>query len=336
MPVMSKQSFRHGDQAALWAWALALLADRRWHALAELSDASAPPLRDWRPALRAFARMGAPLQFDIARGVRALRPLSPLPAPRARGPRPSMPIERHFLLDSTNSHMLRALAAGASGVRACLAEQQSRGRGRRERTWLTPLGGGLALSVAVPAHRLRDRRALPLRVGVVVADALSRLGLRRIGLKWPNDLVVRGRKLGGVLIEGSAAGVVIGLGLNQHGFGRLRRRAVSGLGQPVTSLVDELGARAPSRARVARVVLEAIDTMLREPIADWETRFVRYDVLRDQPVRVIEGAGDEWQGVARGIGVDGALRVETSAGVRLCHAGEVSVRMRAWQSDGGA
>lgn len=245
-----------------------------------------------------------------------------------------MPVETHFLLDSTNSHLLRALGAGDVRLRACVAEQQSQGHGRRGRAWLTPLGGGLALSVAVPMGRLRDRRALPLRVGVGVAEALSRLGLRQVGIKWPNDLVVHGRKLGGLLIEGGSAGFVIGVGLNHHGFVSAGSRVDPGIGQPFTSLMDELGVRAPSRERVAVVMLEAIEAMLRGTQDDWAERFARYDALCDRPVRVVGETA--WHGIARGITADGALRVETIDGERLCHAGEVSIRMRAHEQDGRA
>ncbi|MFZ5467212.1 MAG: biotin--[acetyl-CoA-carboxylase] ligase [Pseudomonadota bacterium] len=230
-----------------------------------------------------------------------------------------------FETDSTNARLLRALKQGLARSAALAAEQQTRGRGRHERRWLTPLGGGVALSVAWPYALLpggHPPAALSLRVGVALAQACARLGVRSVRLKWPNDLIVDGRKLGGILIEGGAAGLVVGVGLN-HAFPRGWRSRV---GQPLTSLSDILGRRVPPRSRVLDVVLDALMAEMCSDDEAWRESFARRDALAGRPVRVSGAGGDVWEGVAGGVTEDGALRVITPGGERLCHAGEASVR----------
>lgn len=123
-------------------------------------------------------------------------------------------------IDSTNAEAMRQLEAGAGAGLVCTAEQQSAGRGRRGRTWVSPFARNLYLSVAWRYHQgAAALEGLSLAVGVAVARALAANGLPAVQLKWPNDVIFRGAKLGGVLLEmtGDAAGVcqiVVGVGLN--------------------------------------------------------------------------------------------------------------------------
>lgn len=302
-------------QDPLWGCLIQRLACGHWQPLSALAASCGVGVPRLHHALRDYRRRGAPLQRDVARGLRMTLPLSPLVAPRAR-------LLTCFETDSTHDRLLQALRQGLDGWLALAAEQQTRGRGRRGRVWRTPLGGGIALSLAWP-YASAPADALPLRIGVALAWACARLGVRDVRLKWPNDLLVEGRKLGGVLIEGSASGFVIGVGLNHT----LPRRWPD-VGQPVTSLRTILGARVPPRARVLEVVLEALLAELRAPNPAWQAAFARRDALAGRRVR-IDGAGETWEGVACGVTQEGALRVQTPQGLRLCHAGEVSVRAQA-------
>lgn len=128
---------------------------------------------------------------------------------------------------STNS----ALLAECPAHRVLLvAETQTAGRGRRGRRWLSaPRGAALTFSLAVPFKRaLRELPPLAPAVGIALARVLRRAGVRRVGVEWPNDLVVGGAKLGGILIETRAAGgatcVVIGVGINFASAPRLKRQ----------------------------------------------------------------------------------------------------------------
>ena len=169
---------------------------------------------------------------------------------------------------------------------------------------------------------------LSLAVGVLVAEALRAAGFAEVGLKWPNDLVVGGRKLGGILIQlrGEAMGpceAVIGLGLN------VRMPAASGetVDQPWCDLAS-IDADV-SRLRVLGSVLDALLPGLRqferESLQAFATRWQALDALRGRPVRVIDGR-ETVEGLALGIADDGALRVQLAEGERRYHGGEVSVR----------
>ena len=122
--------------------------------------------------------------------------------------------------DSTNAEVMRQLTGGAGSGLVCSAEQQSAGRGRRGRQWVSPYGRNLYVSVAWEYQQgAAALEGLSLAVGVGVARALAACGLPPVQLKWPNDILYGGAKLGGILLEmtGDAAGacqVVVGVGLN--------------------------------------------------------------------------------------------------------------------------
>lgn len=300
--------------------ALRYLADGRWHTLAESAQRLHVTPQMMRAALRLFMRMGAPLQLDMARGFRFVQPVTPLIAARERLP---LPVQAFWMTDSTNTRALSALGAGLTRREAWVAEYQTQGRGRAERRWHQGLGCGVSMSLAFPAREALALEALSLRVGLAVAEALQRMGVADVKLKWPNDIVWQGKKLGGILIEARRTGVVVGIGLN---YLRVRHEAGAIL-QPVTSLQAIVGRRLPRRARVLAQVLRSVLHELRTPSCTWQTRFAYFDALQGQAVRVMEAPGASWCGVAEGVDAQGFLRVRTDSGVRLCHAGEVSVRM---------
>ena len=180
--------------------------------------------------------------------------------------------------------------------------------------------------MALPAQSLPG---LSLAAGVCLAESLAALGVRGIGLKWPNDLVTLRGKLGGILIElgGCEDGVwpvVIGVGVNVD----LPVEATRRVGQPATDLRHELGARParnPCAARLLDALAECLVEYQRCGLDAFRQRWSRLDVLAGRPVRVQNGEAIV-EGVARGIDVTGALRVETAAGILKLDAGDVSVR----------
>jgi BirA family transcriptional regulator, biotin operon repressor / biotin---[acetyl-CoA-carboxylase] ligase len=238
-------------------------------------------------------------------------------------------------LASTNALLLARtdLAPGAADV--LLAEYQSAGRGRRGRAWLAPLGGAICLSLswsfpAVP----RDLAALGLAVGVCARRALGRRAREPIVLKWPNDLTIGDRKLGGILIELRAesegpAYVVIGLGVNVA-LGPQVRKAVEATGTQPTDL-ETAGADPLARnALVADLVSEIVEGLVRferEGLRPFIEEWKAADALRGRPVSVHSGEATT-RGIARGIDSTGALLLETPQGLKRFLSGEVSVRPR--------
>jgi BirA family biotin operon repressor/biotin-[acetyl-CoA-carboxylase] ligase len=240
--------------------------------------------------------------------------------------------ELHCLFETDSTQRLAlSVTTPAQACAVWLAERQTAGQGRRGRSWASPLAAHLYLSVARRFELgFAALSGLSLAVGVVLAEALQAQGFADIGVKWPNDLQVQGRKLGGILIElrGEAMGpceAVIGIGLNV----RMPAAAAAQIEQPWCDLAGLAPTRALSRQAVLVAVLDALLPALarfeREGLAPFAARWPRFDALAQRHVRLQEGTRTI-EGVAVGIADDGALRLRTSAGERRFHGGEVTVR----------
>lgn len=250
-------------------------------------------------------------------------------------------LEVAWNLDSTNSELLRRNTA-ARGVDVLLAERQSGGRGRRGRTWASPLAAHLYLSLARHfSGGLSRLGGLSLVAGIAAAEALQALGFDGVQLKWPNDLVIADsvglRKLGGLLIEGGGehAGpvrAVIGLGLNV----RMPTAFAAQIEQPWIDLAT-LSTSLPSRNTLAAALLTrllpALEQFDLDGLAPFLPRYAALDALVGRAVTMHAPAGEQ-HGVALGLGPDGALRVrldmhDGSVGDESTfHSGEISVRAR--------
>lgn len=240
-------------------------------------------------------------------------------------------LESIEVLWETDSTSARLLADDApDGPAACVAEVQTAGRGRRGRRWYAPFGAAICMSYA---QSFRQSPAgfggIGLVAGVAVADALASFGYR-VGLKWPNDLVVDGAKLGGLLAEsrgeaGGAMRVVVGIGINW----RLPSGALDGLvDQAVTDLAASpitLPARDTIVAQVLNHLSGALEEFADAGFTGFRARWGERDVLRERPVQVTLDK-ESVDGIALGIDPEGALRVRTPGGERRFTAGEVSVR----------
>ncbi|MCY7354753.1 MAG: bifunctional biotin--[acetyl-CoA-carboxylase] ligase/biotin operon repressor BirA [Lysobacter sp.] len=232
-------------------------------------------------------------------------------------------------IDSTNSALLREQTPG-QGAAVLLAERQTGGRGRRGRAWISPLAANLYLSAArYFSGGLTRLGGLSLVAGVAVAEALHASGYAETRLKWPNDVVIGVRKLGGILVEGGGehAGpvrAVIGIGLNV----RMPQADAVDIDQPWIDLAAA-NTRLPSRNAIAADVLThllpALETFDREGLAPFLPRYAAVDGLVGRTITVQAGDGDH-AGLALGIADDGALRVGLADGERVFHSGDVSVR----------
>jgi BirA family transcriptional regulator, biotin operon repressor / biotin---[acetyl-CoA-carboxylase] ligase len=233
-------------------------------------------------------------------------------------------------IDSTNTAAMALAHGGAAEGTAVLAGAQRAGRGRLGRTWFSPPGAGLYLSVIVrPQAGAQGLALLTLAAGVAVAQAIEEATGLAIELKWPNDLVAGRpwRKLGGLLCEAAGSGafvdaVVIGIGLN------VRPSAYPpAIADRATSLEAELG-RDVDRARLLVEILASIANATgrlwagdRRWICDEWRRFARAGLggaianWTDHDAR--------WRGAVRDIDDDGGLIVEINGQTRRLIAGEV-------------
>ena len=233
---------------------------------------------------------------------------------------PGATVEVCARIDSTNTELMRRARAGAAAPVLLVAEQQSAGRGRLGRLWQGGApGAALSFSLGLPLAP-RDWSGLSLAVGLALAEALH----PAIGLKWPNDLWWQDRKLAGILVETAVAPaqaarqVVIGVGLN------IAPRPGEGFSTPPAALQELLpGVDAPAAlARILAPLVQAVRRFEQAGFAPLAPRFNARDVLARRPVRLSDGT----EGVACGVGPDGALQVDTAHGRREVSSAEVSVR----------
>jgi BirA family biotin operon repressor/biotin-[acetyl-CoA-carboxylase] ligase len=317
---------------------LGLLADGELHSGEELAAALAVSRAAVWKQLRRLSEWGVDCMAERGRGYRLARPLDLLTAVAIRQALPQFAAGRlrnldvHESLASTNDALLSVGDLPAGRFDACLAEFQTAGRGRRGRRWLAPFGSGLCLSVN---WTFRDAPAalgaLSLAAGIAVIRMLAAIGVAGAGLKWPNDIVHAGRKLGGILIDlrGEAAGpayVVIGVGLNT----RLPVQTFEALLAEGIDAVDlaALGA-VPRRSSAAATLIGELALALEEfdarGFAAFADEWHDVDALTGQAVRVLQGEQTQ-EGVVRGVDPDGALLVETGGVRRRVLSGDVTVR----------
>ncbi len=234
-------------------------------------------------------------------------------------------------VDSTNTLLMKRAQAGERTATVIAAEWQSSGRGRQGRPWQAGIGGALTFSLLWRfAQGAGFVAGLSLAVGVALTRALEKHGVAGAGLKWPNDVVWSGRKLAGILIEmqGDALGpglAVIGIGLNV----RLSEAVRSRIDQEATDLETACG-RVLDRNEVFALLLaelwSVLEAFAREGFAPLRSEWERRHTHQDRPVTVILPDGRRESGIARGVAEDGALLVETRAGVRRYHSGAISLR----------
>jgi BirA family biotin operon repressor/biotin-[acetyl-CoA-carboxylase] ligase len=233
-------------------------------------------------------------------------------------------------IGSTNDEALAWAAAGAKDFSLVVADEQTQGRGRLERKWFTPKGSAIAMSLILrPSAPMRPHLSRTVGLAALsVSDACLTLGLSP-RIKWPNDILLDGKKVAGILVEtvwsgDEADSLVIGMGIN---VSKLSLPPGESLQFPATSLEDLLGS-APNREEIIFQVLSAL-TRWREQIGTdtflqaWEERLA----FRGESVQIHAGGGESTQGVLEGLESDGSLRLrgdnDRSVIVRF---GDVSLR----------
>jgi BirA family biotin operon repressor/biotin-[acetyl-CoA-carboxylase] ligase len=286
--------------------------------------------------VEALRAMGAPIEAVAGQGYRLAWPVELLDAAAIAGEldagqrRRIGAIETHWQIDSTNSELLRRAMADPRDLLVCCAETQSAGRGRRERQWRSPLCGNIYFSLLKRfGHGMGALSGLSLATGVAAVTALTDYGVRGAGLKWPNDVLVDGRKLAGILIElgGEFLGpchAVVGIGINL----RLGDEVKAGIETPATDLASVMQ-EAPSRNRIAGRLLarliEMLDEFSEQGFAPFREKYAGYDLLAGRSVMVHAAAGAR-AGIAEGVDERGALRVRHEATIAHYDSAEVSVR----------
>jgi BirA family biotin operon repressor/biotin-[acetyl-CoA-carboxylase] ligase len=219
-----------------------------------------------------------------------------------------IPPVHHYERVGSTMDVLHELAAGGAGDgTAVVAGEQLEGRGSRGRSWHSP-PGGLWLSVLFRPPSVAGVEVVSIRVGLAVAEVIDRFAPQPLGLKWPNDLMLSGRKLGGVLCEArwqgdSLAWIAVGVGMN------VRNRVPDQLSSVAVSLAVEQPEVTPEAlAPPVVAALRRLDLGAGQ-LSDAELRrFARRDWLRGRALR------SPVSGTAAGLREDGALLVRTATG----------------------
>jgi BirA family biotin operon repressor/biotin-[acetyl-CoA-carboxylase] ligase len=337
--MVDEQGAMSEAQEPLVARLFAKLADGQFHSGEALAaELTVSRSAVWKAA-RALRELGATVHAVRNRGYRLPAVAEPLDGVKIHALLGEGVGERVKRLDtvwtvgSTNTLLLERANPPAGSSEALLAEYQTAGRGRLGRSWVAPPGGSICLSLSWMFREVpRDLGALGLVVGVCALRALSRLGVGQVRLKWPNDLLVHDRKLGGILIELRAesagpARVVIGIGLNVA-LGAPLLEKIAPMGLAPTDLAAA-GLKEPARNAVAAGLISSFVRGLlefeRDGLKPFAREWMEADALRGRPVTVTAAQGLA-KGVARGIDLDGALLVETPQGLLRFISGDVSVR----------
>ncbi|MEZ8131989.1 bifunctional biotin--[acetyl-CoA-carboxylase] ligase/biotin operon repressor BirA [Enterovibrio norvegicus] len=231
------------------------------------------------------------------------------------------------VIDSTNQYLLDRVGQLTSGT-SCLAEYQQAGRGRRGRVWFSPYGANLYLSMYWRLDAgMAAAMGLSLVVGVSMAETLNKLGAEGVKVKWPNDLYWQDKKLAGILVEmtgqaGDAAHLVIGMGLN------VSMPETDSVDQQWANLKDTLSALPDKNTLAAALINGVIDALKEYEVSGMNgfvERWDKFDNFKGRAVKLILGER-EVKGIARGINEQGALMLETEAGITPYLGGEISLR----------
>ena len=311
------------------------LADARLHSGTALVRELGTTPAAVRSALRELEHLGLQIMRVRGRGYRLAESYDCLDAAAVRAQLGAR--ARGFQLElldacvSTNTLLLERARSGAPSGSVIACELQSAGRGRRGSTWQSGLGGSLAFSLLWRfAQGAAGLSGVSLAAGVAVARALASLDIDGVQLKWPNDLLHAGGKLGGILIElhGDAAGpsaVVIGIGLNL----RLPARARAAIAQPVTDLAA-IAEQVPQRNHLLAATLielaQVLEQFAGQGFAPLRQEWIARHAHQGRTVTLSSGDGRTVAGKAVGVAEDGALLIETTRGLERFVSGELSLR----------
>lgn len=316
---------------------LSLLADGGFHSGTQLAQhLGVSRSAVWKQLAGLEADLGLPYLAVSGKGYRLERPLELLAADtiiNGLGPTVQPLLQQLDIfdqIDSTNAYLAKHAQADMPSGSVCFAEHQTAGKGRRGRQWISPFGCNLYVSILWRfQYGYASTSGLSLVIGVAVIRALREMQIAPVGLKWPNDIVSAGKKLGGILLEvsGESEGpcaVVIGLGLNVS----VPDSAALHIDQVWTDISKIAPHLDVGRNRLAALLLNHLFAVL----ADFETlglqhylaEWRRYDCLQGQHA-TLALAGQPLSGIVHGIDDNGLLLLQHADGkIQAFASGEIS------------
>ncbi|MDH5378510.1 MAG: bifunctional biotin--[acetyl-CoA-carboxylase] ligase/biotin operon repressor BirA [Gammaproteobacteria bacterium] len=317
---------------------LALLSDQKFHSGQAIAEKLAISRTTVWKLVASLRKLGLELDSIPGRGYRLIDPpelFNRDAIMEMMGAEVKEQMARLDILaevDSTNSYLQNhPLLLEERLFSVALAESQTLGRGRRGKKWESPFGRNIYLSLSLsnfsPKHSIEG---LSLVTALALVRALSPWEIVGLGIKWPNDLLVQGKKLAGILVEingegGGSYRVVIGVGVN------VRMSVASGasIDQAWTDLCAHTTKPVSRNQIAANLITELSDALKRfeqgglEPfLEEWK----RCDLTLDREINILQ-SGKVETGISKGVNRHGALLVETDQGTKQIYSGEVSIRI---------
>lgn len=308
-----------------------LLQDGRFHSGESLGRAlGVSRSAIWKQLQVLQADLGLEFHRVRGKGYRLAQPLSLLDVELLESRFP-WPVSVLDTVGSTNAHASAVLANGRVPPFAVLAERQSAGRGRRGRVWISPFGENLYYSLVWPVSGgMRHLEGLSLVVGLALLRALQAMGVEHAGLKWPNDVLVDGRKIAGILLELSGdpedvCQVVIGVGVNVNMPAVLSTE----IDQPWTAMCQALGRRV-DRNEFAVLFSHHLSSYLlqhrQSGFSSLKTEWEQCHLWQGRQV-VLSAGAQSIVGAVIGVDGSGAIRLMVEGQERVFSGGELSLRL---------
>jgi len=312
---------------------LKLLKDGRFHS-GEALGAALGVSRSavWKQLQHLEAELNLPIHKVRGRGYQLASPLVFLNAEDIALKAPSLawPVHISDSIDSTNAEALRLVDAGCAAPFLVLAEQQTAGRGRRGRKWVSPFAQNVYYSLVLRIEGgLRQLEGLSLVVGLAVMQALRESGVQGAALKWPNDVLVGQKKIAGILLElvGDPADichVVLGIGIN------VNMQKAAAVDQQWTSVQLETGFPVDRNLLVAQLGLQLQNYLERHTASGFaalQEEWEQNHLWQGRAVSLIAGV-NRIDGVVLGVDRQGALRLNVDGVEKIYSGGELSLRLR--------
>ena len=236
----------------------------------------------------------------------------------------------HQTLDSTNAEALRSVGRGEAAPFVVLAEQQSAGRGRRGRKWVSPFADNIYFSLVLRIEGgMRQLEGLSLVVGLAVLNALRDIGTASVGLKWPNDVLVGSKKIAGILLElvgdpADVCHVVLGIGIN------VNMKTAEKVDQEWTSISLEIGRSINSNEFIAILnnrLHQYLQKLEMQGFSVMQSEWEENHLWQGREVSLIAGI-QKVDGTVLGIDQQGALRIDVAGVEKIFSGGELSLRLR--------
>ena len=234
-------------------------------------------------------------------------------------------IEVYRVATSTNDIVMDKFLRGAKKNFLCVAEAQTKGKGRRGRSWVSPFGRNIYMSYGfVCESDISGLEGLSVAIGIEVAELLAGLGLARVSLKWPNDLILDDKKLGGILVEmaptkNNSMAVVVGLGMNLM----LTFRDAQLIDQPFAVAGDSL--QIPRNQLISELAFSIISAIVRcreKGFGDYKSKWDRFNSHAGEFLS-LQRADQSISGVDEGIDLKGNLVLKINGKSKAFSSGEV-------------